>query len=166
MIWYNMYWRSIDRLSLKLLVYIFFLFFNCWFQCTCNTLEAGLEISDDVGDKVATILERHVDVRKGLFLPLHCWLIDASIIANSDDIIKAITALHLLGRSYKVIDMTQTEGGDFASNCNLLLSFVHSPEPATYNNQIAKCIQFISNEWWSSDAPLIDEKVKKLNTIL
>lgn len=35
-----------------------------------------------------------------------------------------------------------------------------------YNSQIAKCIQFISDEWWSSDAPLVDDKVKKLNSLL
>jgi hypothetical protein len=82
--------------------------------------------------------------------------------ADADATIKAITALHLLGRSYKVVDVTQTEDRDFASNCNLLLSLVRSPKPAIYNDQITKCIQLISDEWWGSDAPLIDDRVKKL----
>jgi hypothetical protein len=83
--------------------------------------------------------------------------------ADADATIKAITALHLLGRSYKVMDVTAIKDRDFASNCNLLLSFVHSPKPAMYNDQIVKCIQLISDEWWGSDSPLIDDRVKKLH---
>ena len=35
-----------------------------------------------------------------------------------------------------------------------------------YNDPIAKCVQLISDEWWSSDAPLIDDKVRSNNSLL
>jgi hypothetical protein len=94
--------------------------------------------------------------------PLFAHIVDTSIAADGDDIIKAMTALHLLGRSYKIMDMTGAAGHNFTSNCGLLLGFVHSPKPALYNDQITKCVQLICDEWWVSDTPFLDDKVNKL----
>jgi hypothetical protein len=99
-----------------------------------------------LSDKIATILERHIEVQKGAPSPLFAYMVDTSIIADRDDIIKAITALHLLGRSYKIIGVAEAEGRDFASNCSLLLGFIHCPKPALYSGQITECVQLICDE--------------------
>lgn len=83
-----------------------------------------------------------------------------SLTYRVDDIIKAVTALHL-GQSYKTTDGAETEAYGFASNCVILLGLIQSAKPALYSEQIKRCVQLICDEWWSSDAPLMD-KVNEL----
>ena len=83
-----------------------------------------------------------------------------SIRYRVDDIIKAITTLQF-GRSYSVVDVAENDR-DFASGCNLLLNIVYNPKPASYSDQIAKYVQLICDQWWSSEATFIDDKVIEL----
>ena len=97
---------------------------------------------------------------------------DPSVVPNSDDTSKALTALQLLARPGQfgpLIENYEREkhfvcfgferNPSFSANCNVLLGLVQSSNPAMYLPQIEKCVRFICEEWWKSDTPLTDKWV-------
>lgn len=97
-------------------------------------------------------------------------MVDPSVDADSDDTAKTITALNLLGYSASYDSLIERFEVDshfqcfqhernpsFSANCNVLLAFLHAPDPSEYLSQILKCVRYICYEWWNTDGPLKDK---------
>ena len=95
---------------------------------------------------------------------------DRSVDADADDTAKTITALNLLGFSASYDSLIERfeldihfqtfeheRNPSFSANCNVLLAFLHSPDPSEYLSQILKCVRYICYEWWNTDEPLKDK---------
>jgi hypothetical protein len=98
--------------------------------------------------------------------------VDPSVSPDADDTAKAITALQLLGcsasfdsliKEFEVESHFQCfpfeRNPSFSANCNVLLAFLHAPDPSKYLSQIIKCVNYICCEWWNSNGPLKDKWV-------
>lgn len=97
---------------------------------------------------------------------------DPSVVPNSDDTSKTLTALQLLGRPGQFSPLVKhyerekhfacfgfERNPSLSANCNVLLGFVQCSNPAIYFLQIEKCVRFICDEFWNSDTPLTDKWV-------
>jgi hypothetical protein len=91
---------------------------------------------------------------------------------DADDTAKTLTALHLLGSPVSfdpLIEKFEKESHfqcfpmerapSFSANCNVLLAFLHAPEPARYLPQILKCVRYICYEWWNTNESIKDKWV-------
>ena len=100
---------------------------------------------------------------------------DPSVVPNADDTSRALAALELLSRPGQFGPLIEKHERDkhficfefernpsFSANCNVLLGFIHTSNPAIYLPQINKCLRFICDEWWNSDMPLTDKWVNKV----
>jgi hypothetical protein len=104
--------------------------------------------------------------------PKSSLILDPSVDPDADDTAKTLTALNLLGFSTSYDSLIERFEADshfqcflhernasFSANCNVLLAFLHAPDPSEYLSQILKCVRYICYEWWNSDEPLKDKWV-------
>jgi len=97
---------------------------------------------------------------------------DPSVSPDADDTAKALTALALLGYPASCDSLLEKfeveshfrcfpfeQSPSFSANCNVLLAFLHAPEPSQYLSQILKCVRYICYEWWNTDEAIKDKWV-------
>lgn len=99
--------------------------------------------------------------------------------SDADDTSKALFVLNKLGLDRpveKMVEKFEVKGhfqtypaerdASFSANCNVLLALLHQKEIATYQQQILKCVRFLTRSWWNTDGPIRDKWVGNRNPII